>query len=151
MSNIFKADGYFVRRHKPTIREVKASIMSMMLSDRPEGAIHYLLCRDDFDREWSIVIGWREYDETDEPQSACNRDGVHLVAEIGWQPYNAGMQTDIDWDWNLPSDYDEDGKTADVFDTSVWIAGPDDAKMVVDDLWKSWMEIKKHWLKRPKL
>lgn len=146
--SFFKYDGYFVVRHKPTIAQIRKTIAELANGDW--SASHLLLCRDDFGREWSLVFGWRHSD-SGAPESECNRNGYHMEAEVGWQPYNSGMQTDIDIDWRLPISYDEDGNPGDVFDTSILITSPDDAKVAINDLWKSWMAIKRDWLKRPKL
>ena len=141
----FKADGYFTLRRKPTIKMVKDAIEDMVRLQ--SGTTYWQLCRDDYDRDWYLVFGFTT-DDSDEPESAFHTEGHHLAAKVAWQPYNSGSQCDFDMDFQMPVDYDNQGE---VFDTRVYVDSINDAKVIINGLWKSWMEIKKHWLKRPKL
>lgn len=141
----FKADGYFTLRRKPTIKMVKDAIEDM--TRLQSGTTYWQLCRDDYDRDWYLVFGFTEAD-SNEPESAFHNEGHQLAAKVAWQPYNGGSQCDFDMDFQRPIDY---GNQGEVFDTIVYIGSANDAKMVINDLWKSWMTIKKDWLKRPEL
>ena len=65
------------------------------------GCCHFHLLTDDKGREWSIVIGWSDgFDENEEGD--FSDEGFHICSKIAFQEWNAGMQTDYDWDFKMP-------------------------------------------------
>lgn len=78
-----------------------------------------------------FVVGWddgRDYGD-DEKKYGYFDDGYCISAKIGYQHRNNAMQTDYNWDFNMPYDTE----TGDVWDTSAYVPRDADWDSEADD------------------
>ena len=94
---------------KKLAKELKQSV-DWLMSEKA-GCAHWHLLTDDDGKEWSIVVGWSDGFNENEPMLFS--DGSFAIcSKIGYS--NGCMETDFDIDFDMP--YDE--KTGECYDTN---------------------------------
>lgn len=83
------------------------------------GCVHQVLGTTNDGTELCFVVGWSkgtDYGDDDKKYGYFD-EGYCISAKIGYQHRNNAMQTDYDWDFNMPYDLE----TGDVWDTSSYV------------------------------
>lgn len=83
------------------------------------GCVHQVLGTTNDGTELCFVVGWSkgtDYGDDDKEYGYFD-EGYCISAKIGYQHRNNAMQTDYDWDFNMPYDLE----TGDVWDTSSYV------------------------------
>ena len=84
-----------------------------------QGCVHQVLGTTNDGTELCFVVGWSkgtDYGDDDKKYGYFD-EGYCISAKIGYQHRNNAMQTDYDWDFNMPYDLE----TGDVWDTSSYV------------------------------
>ena len=84
-----------------------------------QGCVHKVLATTDEGTKLCFVVGWSKATDFggDDAKYGYVDDGYYIAAKIGYQHRNNGMQSDFDWDFNMPYDTE----TGDVWDTSSYV------------------------------
>ena len=92
--------------------------MDWLLKEK-QGCVHQVLGTTNDGTELCFVVGWSkgtDYGDDDKKYGYFD-EGYCISAKIGYQHRNNAMQTDYDWDFNMPYDLE----TGDVWDTSSYV------------------------------
>lgn len=83
------------------------------------GCVHQVLGTTNDGTKLCFVVGWSEGADygDDDKKYGYFYEGYCISAKIGYQHRNNAMQTDYDWDFNMPYDLE----TGDVWDTSSYV------------------------------
>lgn len=117
-----------------------------------QGCVHKVLATTDEGTQLCFVVGWSKAADFggDDAKYGYVDDGYYIAAKIGYQHRNNGMQSDFDWDFNMPYDTE----TGDVWDTSSyvprdadWEREAADYTSVAEKIWAAYgdPEDKKFW------
>lgn len=117
-----------------------------------QGCVHKVLATTDEGTQLCFVVGWSKASDFggDDAKYGYVDDGYYIAAKIGYQHRNNGMQSDFDWDFNMPYDTE----TGDVWDTSSyvprdadWEREAADYTSVAEKIWAAYgdPEDKKFW------
>lgn len=111
---------------KITGKDIKEAVDWLWEHKQGGGCVHQVLETTNDGTKLCFVVGWSkgaDYGD-DEKEYGYFDDGYCISAKIGYQHRNNAMQTDYDWDFNMPYDLE----TGDVWDTSSYV--PRDADWV---------------------
>ena len=101
---------------KSTGKDFKEAVDWLWEHKQDGGCVHQVLGTTDDGTKLCFVVGWangRDYGDDDKKYGYFD-EGYCISAKIGYQHRNNAMQTDYDWDFNMPYDLE----TGEVWDTS---------------------------------
>lgn len=104
---------------KITGKDFKEAVDWLWEHKQDGGCVHQVLGTTDDGTKLCFVVGWangRDYGDDDKKYGYFD-EGYCISAKIGYQHRNNAMQTDYDWDFNMPYDLE----TGDVWDTSSYV------------------------------
>lgn len=104
---------------KITGKDIKEAVDWLWEHKQDGGCVHQVLGTTDDGTKLCFVVGWaegRDYGDDDKKYGYFD-EGYCISAKIGYQHRNNAMQTDYDWDFNMPYDLE----TGDVWDTSSYV------------------------------
>lgn len=104
---------------KITGKDIKEAVDWLWGHKQDGGCVHQVLGTTDDGTKLCFVVGWangRDYGDDDKKYGYFD-EGYCISAKIGYQHRNNAMQTDYDWDFNMPYDLE----TGDVWDTSSYV------------------------------
>lgn len=104
---------------KITGKDIKEAVDWLWKNKEDGGCIHHVLGTTDDGTKLCFVVGWsdgRDYGDDDKKYGYFD-EGYCISAKIGYQHRNNAMQSDYEWDFNMPYDT----KTGDVWDTSSYV------------------------------
>lgn len=104
---------------KITGKDIKDAVDWLWEHKDEGGCIHHVLGTTGDGTKLCFVVGWangRDYGDDDKKYGYFD-EGYCISAKIGYQHSNNAMQTDYDWDFNMPYDLE----TGDVWDTSSYV------------------------------
>lgn len=104
---------------KITGKDIKEAVDWLWEHKQDGGCVHQVLETTNGGTKLCFVVGWSEGTDygDDEKEYGYFDDGYCISAKIGYQHRNNAMQTDYDWDFNMPYDLE----TGDVWDTSSYV------------------------------
>lgn len=104
---------------KITGKDIKEAVDWLWENKQDGGCVHQVLGTTDDGTKLCFVVGWSNgSDYGDDDKKYGYFDGGYCIsAKIGYQHRNNAMQTDYDWDFNMPYDLE----TGDVWDTSSYV------------------------------
>lgn len=104
---------------KITGKDIKQAVDWLWEHKDEGGCIHHVLGTTDDGTKLCFVVGWangRDYGDDDKKYGYFD-EGYCISAKIGYQHRNNAMQSDYEWDFNMPYDTE----TGDVWDTSSYV------------------------------
>lgn len=104
---------------KITGKDIKEAVDWLWEHKEGGGCIHHVLGTTDDGTKLCFVVGWaagRDYGDDDKKYGYFD-EGYCISAKIGYQHSNNAMQSDYEWDFNMPYDTE----TGDVWDTSSYV------------------------------
>ena len=104
---------------KITGKDIKEAVDWLWEHKQDGGCVHQVLETTNDGTKLCFVVGWSKGVDYggDEKEYGYFDDGYCISAKIGYQHRNNAMQTDYDWDFNMPYDLE----TGDVWDTSSYV------------------------------
>ena len=104
---------------KITGKDIKEAVDWLWEHKQDGGCVHQVLGTTDDGTKLCFVVGWSNGADYggDDKEYGYFDEGYCISAKIGYQHRNNAMQSDYDWDFNMPYDLE----TGDVWDTSSYV------------------------------